>query len=83
MYIYTKKYYSVIKRMTAIWSNMDEPRDCHTEWSQSVRERQMSYNITYMWNLKRMLQVNLHTKQQYSHRCIKQTIGYRGEGRQG
>ena len=28
------------------------PRDCHTEWSKSDRERQISYAITYMWNLK-------------------------------
>ena len=29
------------------------PRDCHTEWSKSDRERQISYDITYMWNLKK------------------------------
>ena len=32
---------------------MDGPRDCHTEWSKSDRERQISYDITYMWNLKK------------------------------
>ena len=31
---------------------MDGPRDYHTKWSKSDRERQISYNITYMWNLK-------------------------------
>ena len=31
---------------------MDGPRDCHTEWSKSDTERQRSYDITYMWNLK-------------------------------
>ena len=31
---------------------MDETRDCHTERSKSDRERQISYDITYMWNLK-------------------------------
>ena len=35
----------------AICSNMDGPRDCHTEWSKS--ERQVSYDTTYMWNLKK------------------------------
>ena len=30
---------------------MDGPRDDHTKWSQSERERQISYDITYMWNL--------------------------------
>ena len=28
-------------------------RDCHTEWSESYWERQISYDITYMWNFKR------------------------------
>ena len=32
--------------------NMDGPRDCYTEWSKSDRERQISYDIAYMWNLK-------------------------------
>ena len=36
----------------AICVNMDGPRDYHTEWSKSDRERQISYEITYMWNLK-------------------------------
>ena len=46
----------------AICSNMDGPRDCHTEWSKSGTERQISYDIAYMWNLK-MVQMNLFTKQ--------------------
>ena len=37
----------------AICSNMDGPRDCHTEWSKSDRERQISYVIAYTWNLKK------------------------------
>ena len=36
----------------AICSNMDGPRDCHTEWNKSEREQQIPYDITYMWNLK-------------------------------
>ena len=28
----------------AIWSNMDGPRDYHTKWSKSERERQISYD---------------------------------------
>ena len=34
----------------AICSNMDGPRAFHTEWSKSDRE--ISYDITYMWNIK-------------------------------
>ena len=32
---------------------MDGPRDCHTEWSKSEREKQISYDIIYMWNLEK------------------------------
>ena len=35
----------------AICSNMEGPRDYHTKWSKSDRERQISYDIAYMWNL--------------------------------
>ena len=36
----------------AICSNMGGPRDYHTKWSKSDRERQIPYDITYMCNLK-------------------------------
>ena len=36
----------------AIYCNMNGPRDCHTEWNKSERERQVLHNIAYMWNLK-------------------------------
>ena len=45
------KYYLATKRLNnAICSNIDGPRDYHTKWSQS----QTSYEITYMWNLKKI-----------------------------
>ena len=31
---------------------MDGTRDSHTKGSKSERERQIPYDITYMWNLK-------------------------------
>ena len=31
---------------------MDATGDDHTKWSQSERERQIPYAISYMWNLK-------------------------------
>ena len=37
----------------AICNNMDAPRVSHTKWSKSERERHISYDITYMWNIKR------------------------------
>ena len=36
----------------SICSNMDSPRDYHSKQSKSDRERQILYDITYMWNLK-------------------------------
>ena len=36
----------------ATCSNMDRPRDDHTKWNKSERERQTSYDISYMWDLK-------------------------------
>ena len=32
---------------------MDGPRDYHTKWSKSDREKQISNDVTYMWNLKK------------------------------
>ena len=37
----------------AIFSNMDGHRDYHAKWSNSNREKWISYDITYMWNLKK------------------------------
>ena len=31
---------------------MDGPRNCHTKGNKSDRERQILYDITYMWNVK-------------------------------
>ena len=36
----------------ATCSNMDGPRVYHTKWSKSEKERQIPYDVTYMWNLK-------------------------------
>ena len=36
----------------AICSNIGGPRDYHTKWSKSEKERQIPYNIADMWNLK-------------------------------
>ena len=53
-YICTMEYYSAIKEEhnNAICSNMDTTRDSHAKCSKSERERQTSYDIAYMWNLK-------------------------------
>ena len=59
---------------------MDGPRDYHTERSKPDRERQI-YDFAYMWNLQKIIQMNLYTKQKQTHRHSKQTYGYqRGKG---
>ena len=43
---------------------MEGPGDYHTKHSNTKRERQTSYDITYMWNLKKItIQMNLYAKQ--------------------
>ena len=37
----------------AICSKMNGARDCHTDWSKSDRERHLSYDTAYKWNLKK------------------------------
>ena len=43
----------------AICSNMDEPRDYHIKRSKSDRERQIPHDITYVWNLKYDMKVQV------------------------
>ena len=52
--IHTMENYSSIEEWnSAICSDMDGPRQCPTEGSKPKRERQISYDTTYMWNLKK------------------------------
>ena len=55
---------------------MDGSRDDHTKRSKSERERQIPYDTMYMWNLKKMIQINLFAKQKQTHRHRRQTYGY-------
>ena len=77
VHIYTMEYYSVVKKEwdNAIGSNMDGPRDCHTKWNKPDGERRISYDIPYMSNLKKMIHINLYTKQKWTHRHRKQIYG--------
>ena len=83
VYLYTGTLVSHKKgQNNAACSNMDGPRDYHTKWSKSDRERQISYDSTYMWNLKKkMIKMNLFKKQKQIHKYRKQTYGYqKGKG---
>ena len=41
------------ERNWVICRDVDGPRDCHTEWSKSEREKQISNINAYMWNLEK------------------------------
>ena len=51
---------------------MDEPRDYHAMWSQSLRERQILYDVVYMWNVKYDTNEHIYeteTDSQREHAC--------------
>ena len=82
-YLYTMEYYSAIKKKerTPLCSNMDESRECHIEWNKSDREREVSYDIPHMWNIKWNDTNELKlTKQKQTHRegKILYDISYMG-----
>ena len=71
VYIYKMEYYSAIKRneimpFAATW--MDLEIIMLSEVSQTEKDK---YHINYMWNLKKMIQMNLFTKQKQTHRHRK------------
>ena len=74
---------------------MDGLRDFDTKQSKSDRERQISYDITYMQNLSTYIYIYIYiytpththtqmtssTKQKHTHRLTEQTHGSWGERR--
>ena len=63
-------YREVLQRHNAICSNMNEGRDCHTEWRQSDKDK--CHRTSHIWNIKKKLYKWTLTKQKESHRYIKQ-----------
>ena len=63
-YIYTMEYYSAIKKneiMSFAMTWMDLEIVILSEVSQTKKDKY--HDIVYMWNLKKMVQMNLFTKQ--------------------
>ena len=74
-YIYTMEYYPAMKKneimpFAATWMDLE------TIILSEVSERQISYDITYMWNLKKTIQMNLLAEQKQTHRLWKQIYVY-------
>ena len=58
---------------------MDGPRDCHIKWSKSERDRQMPFDIIYMWNLKYDTNEHMYETKQ-THRYREQISCRQAEG---
>ena len=76
-YIYTMEYFSAIKKneimpFAATWMDLDIIILSEV----NLTEKDISYDITYMRNLKKMIQMNLFTKQKQTHRLREQIYGY-------
>ena len=59
---------------------MDGPGDYHTKWSKLDRERQIPYDIAYMWNLKKWYKWT-YLQNRNTHRLKERIYGYQGEKR--
>ena len=60
---------------------MDGPRDCHTEWSESDRERPISNDIAYRWNLRRNDTNELIYKTETDSQTIENDLRGKGWGK--
>ena len=82
-YIYTIEYYSAMKKgqNNVICSNMDGAGDSHTKWSKLERERQITHDITFVWNLIYGTNEIFHRKE--THGVEEQTCGCQGGGQSG
>ena len=74
-YTYTMKYLAIEKN---VFGSMDGPRGHCAKWNnQWDWERQVPYDFTYMWNLKKKTSEQRKLKQ--THRYRNHTGGARGE----
>ena len=60
---------------------MNGPRECHTELSKSEREREILYDIPYMWNLKRNDTHELTYKAERDSQTKNKLISAQGKGK--
>ena len=70
VYIYINKYNGILLSHKKEWNlaicdNMDGPRWHYAKLNKSGRERQMLYDLTYMWNLRNKTNEQIKQKQSY------------------
>ena len=59
---------------------MDEPRDYHTKCNELNRERQISHDITYTWNLKNMIKrTYLQNRERFTDLESRFVVAWGGE----
>ena len=79
-YMYTMEYYSATRK-NEIMPFAATGRDLDISILISHIDKDKYYDSTYMWNLKKMIQMNLFARRKQTHRHGKQTYGYqRGRG---
>ena len=76
-YIYTMEYYLAIQKEgnVTFCDSMDGPREYYVKWNKPVKERQISCDFTYMWNLMNK------TNKIETDSCIQRTDWQRSERR--
>ena len=62
---------------------VDGPTDCHKEWCKSKREKQMSYNTIYMWDLEKCYRWTYLQSRNRETDVENKLTDTKGEGRVG
>ena len=86
--VYTYIYNGILlshkkEQNNAICSNMYRTIYSHTKWSKSERERQIPYDITYIWNIVYSTNEHFHRKETHGEQTCGCQGGGRGSGRTG
>jgi len=93
VYIDNRILFSHKKRMNSICNNMDGSREYNAQQNKPVRERQILYDFTHMWNLRNKTNeqrkketkqknrlLNIENKLVTARREVGEGMGEKGEG---
>ena len=51
--MYTMEYYSAIKKEWNIYNNMDGPKEYHSKWSQTEKDKCYTISLIHGFKIKR------------------------------